>query len=103
MKTLKKKIKRRRDYIDKIDTQLVNLLNKRASYAREIGRIKIKAGIKARSCQREEEVIRNVLAINRGPLSANAVKRLFKLIINESRNTECAVMKRIKKKPINTR
>jgi chorismate mutase len=98
MKDLKKQIKRRRHNIDKIDIQLVKLLNKRANFAKEIGKLKIKVGIKARSCRREEEVVRNVLSMNHGPLSANAIKRLFKLIINESRNTECAVMNKISKK-----
>jgi chorismate mutase len=98
MKNLKKEIKRRRDSIDKIDMQLVKLLNKRANLAKEIGKLKAKAGFKARSSEREKEVIGNVSSFNNGPLSIKAVKRLFKLIINESRNTECTVMNKINKR-----
>lgn len=38
--------------------------------------------------EREEEVLRNVLTANEGPLSNDAVRRLFERIIDETRSLE---------------
>jgi chorismate mutase len=38
--------------------------------------------------EREEEVLRNVLAANEGPLSNEAVRRLFERVIDETRALE---------------
>jgi chorismate mutase len=97
MRDLKKEIQRRRDYIDKIDAQLLKLLNRRVVQVKEIGRLKVKVGIKARSARREKEVMRNVSAVNHGPLSVGAIRRIFKLIMKEARYIECAIMDEIKK------
>jgi chorismate mutase len=74
--------------IDEIDRQLVQLLNERAGYATEIGKIKLALGLDAYSPRREEEVMNNVTAHNRGPLSTQAIRRLFERIIDESRSIE---------------
>ncbi len=81
-----------RSRIDAIDHQLVRLLNERASHAQEIGRAKQALGLDAYSPEREEEVMQNVTASNAGPLSEQAVRRLFERIIDESRSVERAAM-----------
>jgi chorismate mutase len=97
MNDLKKEICRWRDHIDKIDLQLVALLNKRAHCADEIGKIKLRLGFEAYSPEREHEVMHNVTTANPGPLSAKAVRRLFERIIDESRSVERATMNKKKK------
>ncbi len=82
------KIDEWRDRIDEVDAKLVQLLNDRARYANEIGMIKEKMGLEAYSPQREEEVLRHVMNLNQGPLSAQALRRLFERIIDESRKLE---------------
>jgi len=83
-----KKIDNLRKKIDKIDLQLVKLLNERAAYADQIGIIKRVLNTPVYVPEREEQVIKNIQAENPGPLSANAVKRLYERIIDESRRLE---------------
>jgi len=74
--------------IDEIDLQLVKLLNDRARYATEIGKIKLTLGLDAYSPRREEEVMKHVTTHSAGPLSTQAIRRLFERIIDESRSIE---------------
>ncbi len=80
--------------IDDVDRKLVALLNERARFADEIGKIKEKLGLDAYSPAREEEVVRNVLECNKGPLTEAALRRLFERIIDESRRLEREAMAR---------
>jgi chorismate mutase len=83
-----------RDEIDRIDEELVKLLNKRSACALEIGRIKRELNIPIYSPNREAEVIRHVLSLNPGPLEGGAIRRLFERIIDESRSLERVVVER---------
>jgi Chorismate mutase len=78
--------------IDDVDKKLVDLLNERARYADEIGKVKEQLGLEAYSPQREHEVLDNVLSSNKGPLSDAALRRLFERIIDESRKLEREAM-----------
>lgn len=77
-----------RDEIDKIDQQLLELLNRRSQCAIEIGKIKHREGLPIYSPAREAEILENVTCTNRGPLGNDAVRRLFERIIDESRRAE---------------
>jgi chorismate mutase len=77
-----------RDEIDRLDEQLVKLLNARSQCAIELGRIKRELGLEIYSPDREREVIAHVTGINPGPLDRTAVRRLFERIIDESRRIE---------------
>ena len=77
-----------RDEIDRLDEQLVKLLNARSQCAIELGRIKRELGLAVYSPDREREVIAHVTGINPGPLDRDAVRRLFERIIDESRSIE---------------
>ncbi len=77
-----------RDRIDRIDEELVRLLNKRAGCALEIGQIKHSSGLEVYQPTREREVIDHVHAVSRGPLSRMGMTRLFKQIIDETRRME---------------
>ena len=78
--------------IDEVDRKLVAMLNARAQYADEIGKIKEQLGMEAYSPEREHEVLENVLGANKGPLSDTALRRLFERIIDESRRLEREAM-----------
>lgn len=86
------KIEHWRNKIDEIDKRLVELLNERAAYADEIGRIKEQLGMEAYSPKREKEVLENILRHNKGPLNDLALRRLFERIIDESRKLEREAM-----------
>lgn len=81
-----------RKKIDEIDLQLVKLLNDRAACATELGKAKLSLGLEAYSPEREEEVMKNVTLSNPGPLSAQAMRRLYERIIDESRIVERVFM-----------
>ena len=77
-----------RDKIDRIDEELVRLLNERSQCAIEIGRIKREVGQPVYSPSREKQVIDHVTGINGGPLDNEGMQRLFERIIDESRRIE---------------
>lgn len=77
-----------RKRIDLLDESLVRLLNARAACALEIGRVKRDIGVAIYQPEREAEVLRNVQAVNTGPLDQEAIKRLFERIIDEARHLE---------------
>jgi len=83
-----RELERLRASIDELDRVLVKLLNQRAKYALEIGRAKIAAGIPVYSPERERQVVAHVEKENRGPLSTDALRRLYERIIDESRRLE---------------
>ena len=83
-----------RDEIDRVDQELVELLNRRAHCAIEIGRIKRERGLPIYLPEREREVVAHVVKINAGPLDAEAVRRLFERIIDESRSLERVAVER---------
>lgn len=74
--------------IDILDVRLLELLNERTRIVEEIGRIKHDLSLPIYEPKREEEVFRNVTSHNSGPLSAEAVKRVFERIIDEMRNIQ---------------
>jgi len=74
--------------IDVLDMRLLELLNERTRIVEEIGRIKRHLSLPIYEPRREEEVFHNVTANNSGPLSAEAVKRVFERIIDEMRNIQ---------------
>jgi chorismate mutase/prephenate dehydratase len=77
-----------RERIDKLDLQILKLVNERASVAAEIGRVKNDAGGEVFSPAREEEVLQNVLALNSkhdGPLDAVTIRAIFREIMSGSR------------------
>jgi chorismate mutase/prephenate dehydratase len=77
-----------RAQIDKLDLQILKLVNERASVAGEIGHLKNEHGEEVFSPGREEEVLQNVLQINeknKGPLDPGTVRAIFREIISGSR------------------
>lgn len=74
--------------IDVLDVRLLELLNERTRIVEEIGKIKQHMSLPIYEPRREEEVFRNVTTNNAGPLSAEAVKRVFERIIDEMRNIQ---------------
>lgn len=77
-----------RGKIDRIDQQLIQLMNERASHALEIGKIKDHSGVAAYAPAREDDVLRRVLDMNAGPLPARSVRAIFRELISGSRSLE---------------
>ncbi len=77
-----------RDRIDDLDRRILDLLSERTRIVEEIGRVKQHLSLPIYEPRREDEVFENVTAHNRGPLSADGVKRVFERIIDEMRNIQ---------------
>jgi len=77
-----------RRQIDLIDVQILALLNKRTGIVHEIGRIKQALALPIYEPKREEQVFENITANNRGPLTEEALKRIFERIIDEMRTIQ---------------
>jgi chorismate mutase len=74
--------------IDELDRQLVELLNRRTLIVEDIGRAKEASGLPIYEPAREDDVYRNVLSHNQGPLSAEALRGIYERIIDEMRSLQ---------------
>jgi chorismate mutase/prephenate dehydratase len=74
-----------RSQIDKLDAQILKLLNERAGHAVEIGKLKTEAGAEVFSPAREEEVLQNVIQANKGPLEGATIRAIFRELMSGSR------------------
>ncbi len=79
--------------LDRIDRELLQLLSRRAEVALRIGCLKAEQGLPLRSLEREAEVIARVKRENPGPLNEEAVARIFRRIIAETRRLEEEVVR----------
>lgn len=77
-----------RNRIDELESMIIELLNKRASYAVEIGKIKKEKGLPVLDPVREQEILARVAAKTKGPLSPDAVREIFKTVMQETRKLE---------------
>jgi len=75
-----------RGEIDRLDTELLELLQRRARLAQRIGTLK--GGAPAYRPERESEVLRRVAAQAGAPLPAEAATRVFREIISACRGLE---------------
>ena len=74
-----------RRQIDELDTELLRLLNQRATIACEIASIKVASGLPAFDGAREKQVLAHVLEKNKGPLDQQGIVAIFHSIIRETR------------------
>jgi chorismate mutase / prephenate dehydratase len=74
-----------RSQIDKLDLQILKLVNERAQLASEIGRLKTESSGEVFSPGREEEVFHNVLSHNKGPLDDATIRAIYREIISGGR------------------
>ena len=77
-----------RERIDLVDRHILELLNERTSIVLEVGRIKKEATLPIYEPRREDQVFHNVTDNNPGPLSSDAVKRVFERIVDEMRKVQ---------------
>jgi len=77
-----------RQQIDAIDLGILALLNQRAGIAEQIGHVKQSAAMPIYEPKREIQVFENVTSHNGGPLTPDAVKRVFERIIDEMRKVQ---------------
>jgi len=77
-----------RKKIDQIDDEIILLLNARARTVIEVGKIKEQANSNIYAPGREQKIMEQICAKNRGPLTNDALKSIYKEIISASRSME---------------
>ena len=73
-----------RSRINKIDDQLLALLNERAKQVIDIGRLKKEGGEPVYAPDRERQVIERLLKANKGPLSAQTIMAVWRELMSGS-------------------
>ena len=71
-----------RSLIDELDIELLNLLNERAKFVIEIGKIKQKEKKDVLVPLREKELLDRLRQVNKGPMTDTMVTYLFQQIID---------------------
>jgi chorismate mutase-like protein len=74
--------------IDEVDRRIVALLNERTLVVENIGQVKREARLPIYEPRREDQVFANVRDANCGPMSHEAVRRIFERIIDEMRSIQ---------------
>jgi chorismate mutase-like protein len=77
-----------RKKIDELDLRMVELLNERARYAQEIGRLKRNTSMPIYEPDREKKILESVRSANRGPLPNAELQHVFERIIDVMRNLQ---------------
>lgn len=78
----------KRNEIDQIDRELVELLNRRASLAVEVGILKANTGSKVYDPVRERIILEKIEKLNQGPLDKGALEDIFASIITACREIQ---------------
>ena len=84
----REKLEECRVLIDGVDRRIVDLLNERTRVVEEIGRVKREAQLPIYEPKREDQVFANVTGANHGPITQEAIRRVFERIIDEMRTIQ---------------
>jgi chorismate mutase-like protein len=88
----RQKLEEFRVVIDQIDRRIVALLNERTEIVECIGRVKRESQMPIYEPRREDQVFANIAEANHGPITHEAVRRIFERIIDEMRGIQRARM-----------
>lgn len=77
-----------REKINTIDFKLLDLLNRRAELALDIGRAKKSQNMQVQDNNREQAIIENLIEANPGPLKDADVREIYSTIIRVCRNIQ---------------
>ena len=77
-------IQKLRDKIDKIDNEVINLLNERTQLVLEIAKLKNREGREVYAPDRESEVYRKIDQVKKGPLKSDSLKSIYREVMSAS-------------------
>jgi chorismate mutase len=77
----KKKLREYREKINRIDHDIVDLLNERAEVVIKIKKLKKSRDVPLYDAKREEELIENIAKYNKGPLYRDNIIQIFESIL----------------------
>ena len=81
-------ISEHRKAIDRLDAQIVKLLNERTRHVLEIGAIKLKAGEEIYAPHRERAVLQRLCRLNRGPITNDSLRAIYGEIMSSALSLE---------------
>jgi chorismate mutase len=91
----RRKLEEYRVTIDDLDRRIVELLNERTRVVEDIGRVKRSAQLPIYEPRREDQVYENISEASAdGPLTREAVRRIYERIIDEMRMVQRVRMER---------
>lgn len=85
---VKDKLEQLRKEIDKIDAEILRLINKRASVVVEVGKVKKKAKSAYHVLDREQRIYQRLIRLNQGPFPSSSIRPVFKEIVSASLSLE---------------
>jgi len=77
-----------RKAIDKLDAQIVKLLNERTQHVLGIGEIKLKAGEEIYAPHREGAVLQRICRLNKGPMTSASLRAVYREIMSSALSLE---------------
>src|SRR5215218_3456034 len=77
-----------RKAIDKLDSQIVRLLNERTKHVLAIGEIKLKAGEEIYAPHRERAVLQRICRKNAGPITNDSLRAIYREIMSSALSLE---------------
>ena len=83
-----KDLSRLRKAIDRIDTEVLKLLNERMRIVQDVGKLKQKMGEMVYHPDREQAILQRLKSINQGPLKEQVIDAIFREIFSASRNLQ---------------
>lgn len=88
MGEMDKRILNIRSAIDTVDKRIIELLQERATLAREIGQVKKELGLPILDPAREGKIKQKLASGPEGPMDADQLVRIYKVIMAESRRLQ---------------
>ena len=77
-------ISKHRQAIDKLDAQIVRLLNERTKHVLAIGDIKLAAGEEVYAPHREQAVLKRICELNRGPMTNDQLRAVYREVMSSA-------------------
>src|SRR3984957_11274417 len=77
-----------RQAIDKLDAQIVKLLNERTRHVLEIGDMKLKAGEEIYAPHREGAVLQRLCRLKAGPISNESLRAIYREVMSSALSLE---------------
>ena len=78
-------MKKKRKEIDRVDRQLLDLLNQRVRLVSEANAVKRQMGEKFRDLKREKEILERLKKKLKGPLTEKELEKIFRAIMGMCR------------------
>jgi chorismate mutase / prephenate dehydratase len=80
-----------RKAIDKLDAQIVKLLNERTQHVLKIGEYKLKVGEEIYAPHRERAVLQRVCRLNAGPITNESLRAIYREIMSSALSLEKSI------------